>query len=936
MTDPDISSSDGDSTEGGAQPDGAPPRRRRRSRRRTDASRKEGTAERPAGSAKEAGADAVDTQPDASGSPKRAATTKKKAVTKKAVTKKAAKRKAATKKAVPKKKTAAKAVSKAKVAAKAKAKATPKKKAATKKAATKKAAKKKAAPKKKSAPKKKVAAKKKPAPKKKVVAKKKPSPSGGGAAAVKKKPATGGDDGAPPAHKTPVRRKRRRKTAASQAAVRGGPAAPAAVDAARGEERVGEEKGALPSARPKRRTRRVRRPVGDVDRRDERSSEGATREEVDTPAPGKGEGERSSSSRRRSRRRRGRGRGRGDEAGRRSAPREDPAEPDEGVALKRTPEEGQAVEASGEESARSRRRRRKSRRKRGGGGDAPADAPANAPTGAGAAKARAADERAEAAASDDRESVEVEEVRPPKEPPPEKVLLVNARDPEEVRIALLEDGVVEELYVEGAEERSATGNVYRGRVQNVEKSIGAAFVDLGKGLTGFLHVSDVPDRPDGATITEALEPGQEVLVQITRDSIGRKGPALTGRIALPGRYLVLLATSSRSGVSRRIGRGSVRDRARKHLEQLEIPEGMGLIVRTAGEDSTVDDLQRDLDHLLREWDRLKTLSAQSGPPTMLRTESDVAERSIRDIMPLDTSRIIVDHEPIAAQIRRLLGAWYGPIPRRDVPAETDGESSAPVQEPRPMPEVVAHEGPIPLFHAYDVESQLEQAFRRSVRLPSGGSIVIDPTEALVAIDVNSGRFTAEEDPEATAVSTNLEAAKEAARQLRLRDLGGLIVLDFIDMRDRRKERKVEKELKQALARDRARIRVGRIGPFGCLILSRQRVRQALSRVTHAECPECGGTGRRRHPAGLGLRVLREMQARVARAQGRGGLEARVPRAVKDWVLKNRSSVLRAIEASCSGPIRVDADHRLAADGWAMKGLPPTASADTDAERPEEG
>jgi ribonuclease E len=212
-------------------------------------------------------------------------------------------------------------------------------------------------------------------------------------------------------------------------------------------------------------------------------------------------------------------------------------------------------------------------------------------------------------------------------------------------------------------------------------------------------------------------------------------------------------------------------------------------------------------------------------------------------------------------------------------------------------------------------------------LPSGGSIVVDPTEALVAIDVNSGRSTAEEDPEATALATNLEAVAEVARQLRLRDLGGLVVLDLIDMRERRAERRVERALKDAFARDRARIRVGRIGPFGCLILSRQRIRQALSRVTHEDCPTCGGTGRRRHPAGLGLRVLREMQARTARARGRGGLEVRVPEAVLQWLKRHRGAALQRIRKSLSGPVHIQGDERLPLDGWAMKGLPPTDRAE---------
>ncbi len=538
------------------------------------------------------------------------------------------------------------------------------------------------------------------------------------------------------------------------------------------------------------------------------------------------------------------------------------------------------------------------------------------------AEEREGGEASAGAAAGEEEGVAEAVAATPAEPT-EKILLVNAVDPEEVRIALLEDRRVEELYVEAAEERSATGNVYRGRVQNVERGIGAAFVDLGRGLTGFLHVSDLPNRPPKAVITDLVEPGQEILVQITRDSIGKKGPALTGRISLPGRYLVLLTTSDRSGVSRRIGKGGVRERARRFLEDLELPEGMGVIVRTAGEDSRLEDLRRDLDHLVREWRRLEALATQSGPPALLRAESDVAERAIRDIMPTDTERIVVDREDLAARVRTMLTTWYGPIPLRRVGGD-DLEDAPEAAEPRPMPEVVVHEGPMPLFHDYGVETQLEEAFRRAVRLPSGGSIVIDPTEALVAVDVNSGRYTGEEDPESTALATNLEAASEVGRQLRLRDLGGLIVLDLIDMRSRRDVRKVEKALKQALARDRARIRLGRIGPFGCLILSRQRVRQALSRVTHADCPECGGTGRRRHPAGLGLRVLREMQARAARAHGRGGLEVRVPRSVREWILRHRASLLREIEEGLTGPLELEGDERLAADGWAMKGLPPGA------------
>ncbi len=572
----------------------------------------------------------------------------------------------------------------------------------------------------------------------------------------------------------------------------------------------------------------------------------------------------------------------------------------------------------------------------------------------------------------------------PSAAPKEKVLLVNATDREEARIALLVDGVLEEVYVETTStEKSSAGHIYRGRVQNVEPGIGAAFVDLGRGLTGFLHASDLPlkeDETPDTPVTERLTPGDEVIVQITRDSIGRKGPALTGRISFPGRYLVLMPHTGRSGISRRIPQGSERERVRKLLRKLEVPEGMGVIVRTASETTDAAALGADLDHLLKEWEFIKRKAAEPGQPGLLRGESDLAERSVRDIMPGDVTRIIVDKEEIAGQMHRLLRVWYpsaaaaadeaahaavavrsaaleapiGEIETAESAEEAEnaeggeavdeptGDDEAPgeAQEGEPeeteaermnrleklaegMPDVELHTDPIPLFHRHGAETQLEDAFRRTIRLPSGGSIVIDPTEALVAVDVNSGRLTGETDPEATALVTNLEAVVEAARQLRLRDLGGLIVIDFIDMRDRRSRRKVEIALRDALSNDRARIRMGRMGPFGLVVLSRQRIRQALSRLTHEACNTCGGTGHRRLLSGLGLRVLREMQARVARSRGRGGLEVRAPDEVIGWLKKHRGSAVKELRKACSGPINLEADTRLATDGWAMKGLPPS-------------
>jgi ribonuclease E len=241
-------------------------------------------------------------------------------------------------------------------------------------------------------------------------------------------------------------------------------------------------------------------------------------------------------------------------------------------------------------------------------------------------------------------------------------------------------------------------------------------------------------------------------------------------------------------------------------------------------------------------------------------------------------------------------------------------------------EVVAHDGPLPLFHAYGIETQVEDAFRRTVRLPSGGSIVIDPTEALVAIDVNSGRLTEEEDLETTALRTNLEAVPEVARQVRLRDLGGVIVVDFIDLREAAHVHEVEEAVREAFERDRARLRIGRIGPFGCLELTRQRIRPALQSVTHVACPACQGTGRRRHPVGLALRVLREVQVRASRARGGTGLEVRVAPAVAEALRRRKAASLERIEARLGAPVVVKADPTIAYGHWALRGTPPKGAA----------
>lgn len=620
----------------------------------------------------------------------------------------------------------------------------------------------------------------------------------------------------------------------------------------------------------------------------------------------------------------------------------------------------------------------------------------------------------------------------------EKVLLINTDEPEEIRVALVEGGRLEEVYVEAESDPTGKGNVYVGRVQNVERGIGAAFVDLGGGVTGFLHVSDIvpqdlPTREgpaegravgpkgepeettsaetsappsEGATppavpagdaygarkITDLVKPGDLLLVQVSRAPVGQKGPALTTRISLPGRYVVLLANSTRSGVSRRIENGAGRDRMRALLAGLSLPSGMAVILRTASNGRALGEVRADLLEQFRLFENLRGRLLEGGGPRLVHEESDLVSRAVRDLLPPDVTRVVCDDAQVAARIREYLERTRpaDPLPTEEgsasegeaepsdgrtealdraedlvahpdpagddatLPDEASGPSEPfavqdePLAPPvpaaaaaalgssgasgphggalAPLPSVEVHPGPTPIFHAFGVEAQIEDAFRRTIRLPSGGSIVIDPTEALVAIDVNSGRMTEEEDLETTALKTNLEAVPEVARQLRLRDLGGVIVVDFIDLRERAHGHQVERALREALRRDRARIRMARIGPFGCLELTRQRIRPALLSVTHVSCPACGGAGRRRAPLGLALRVLREMRARAARSRGHGGMEVRVPPAIVDLLRKRRADALAALEAWLTGPFRLVPDATIPQGGWAIRGLPPRGPA----------
>ncbi|MBT6488119.1 MAG: Rne/Rng family ribonuclease, partial [Deltaproteobacteria bacterium] len=421
-------------------------------------------------------------------------------------------------------------------------------------------------------------------------------------------------------------------------------------------------------------------------------------------------------------------------------------------------------------------------------------------------------------------------------------MVVNAVDPEEVRIALLENARLIDFDIETRGSQTNTGNIYKARIVDVEPSLNAAFVDYGADKQGFLTANDVNPRAAGhgddveldknASITELLKPGQEILVQVTKDEVGAKGAVLTTYLALAGRYVVAMPNTNRQGVSKKIEDEETRKRMREAADKLKIPDGMGVIIRTAGKDRTKLEISRDLKVLLRLWENIQKESKKTKAPSLIFKEQDVIIRSLRDYFSAEIDEVILDlddaYDGAAEYMRMVMPKHRGALTR--------------YVESRPI------------FHHYGIEAQLETIYQPKVGLPSGGSLVIEQTEALVAIDVNSGKRKAGGHEE-TATATNMEAAKEVARQLKLRDLGGIIVVDFIDMSNRKNQQKVEKAMKDALKTDRARIQVGRISSFGLMEMSRQRLRTGVLEATTRDCPHCDGTGLVRTASSAGLSAL---------------------------------------------------------------------------------
>jgi len=461
-----------------------------------------------------------------------------------------------------------------------------------------------------------------------------------------------------------------------------------------------------------------------------------------------------------------------------------------------------------------------------------------------------------------------------------KRMLINATQAEELRVALVDGQQLYDLDIESPGHEQKKANIYKGKITRVEPSLEAAFVDYGADRHGFLPLKEIARTyfPQGYSfkgrpnIKEVIKEGQEVIVQIEKEERGNKGAALTTFISLAGSYLVLMPNNPRAGgISRRI-EGDERTQLKEALSHLKLPNGMGLIVRTAGVGKTSEELEWDLNVLVNHWQAISEASETKSAPFLIHRESNVIVRSIRDYLRRDIGEIVIDHPKTFEQAK----------------------SHIEMVRPDYVNRLKLYQGEIPLFTHYQVESQIESAFQREVRLPSGGSIVIDPTEALTSIDINSARATRGSDIEETAFNTNLEAAEEIARQLRLRDLGGLVVIDFIDMTPARHQREVENRMRESVRQDRARIQLGRISRFGLMEMSRQRIRPSLGESASRVCPRCHGQGTIRDNESLALAILRLIEEEGLK-ENTVQIQATVPVAVAAYLLNEKRKAVAQIE-----------------------------------------
>ncbi|MBW2298593.1 MAG: Rne/Rng family ribonuclease [Deltaproteobacteria bacterium] len=472
-------------------------------------------------------------------------------------------------------------------------------------------------------------------------------------------------------------------------------------------------------------------------------------------------------------------------------------------------------------------------------------------------------------------------------------ILINAVDPEECRIAKVKDSLLEEFHIDSAAKEITHGNIYKGIITRVEPSLQAAFVDYGAERQGFLqrheiHSDYYQETPSGKkTIKDIIKRGQEVLVQITKDPILKKGAMLTTFISLPGRHMVLMPGSTTRGISRKIAEEEERKRLKEIIGSLKIPEAFGIIIRTAGENCTKTLAIKDLRYLLKLWKNINAKGTEAIAPALLYKERNLAVRSIRDHFTTDVTEILIDDENMYQEVKSFVHI----ISRKHEKI------------------VKLHKGAKPLFSKYQLEDQIASIFESRVKLKSGGSAVIQQTEALVSVDVNSGKATHQNTVEKTAHITNLEAAEEIARQLRLRDMGGLVVIDFIDMKDSKHKLEVERTMKKALKMDKAKTNVGKISKFGLMEMSRQRIRPSIEFGSFQPCSHCSGKGLVPSTETLGIRFLRKLQMETLKPMTES-VKGKLPVEVADYVLNSKRKEILDLELRRQLSIKIIGDPTM--------------------------
>ncbi|MDY6831521.1 MAG: Rne/Rng family ribonuclease [Thermodesulfobacteriota bacterium] len=471
-------------------------------------------------------------------------------------------------------------------------------------------------------------------------------------------------------------------------------------------------------------------------------------------------------------------------------------------------------------------------------------------------------------------------------------ILINAVDTEECRIARVKDNRLCEFHLETTSRVTTKSNIYKGLVVRVEPSLQAVFVDYGEERHGFLQKHDIhtdyfQDSKADGSIRDLIKPGQEMLVQVVKDPIMHKGAALTTFLSIPGRFCVLMPGSVTKGVSKQIEDEEERKRLKEIVNGLRVPENFGVILRTAAKGAAKTVIAKDLSYLMRLWKTIKKEGMNQKAPAALHKERDFAVRAIRDYLTADIQEILIDEPSVHQEVKDFVA----------------------LVSPRHAKIVRLYQGAKPIFTKHELESQIESIFENRVQLPSGGSIVLTQTEALVSIDVNSGKSRQKHSIEETALQTNLEAAEEIARQLRLRDMGGLIVIDFIDMKPRKNNAAVERALKTHLKEDKARTDVGKISKFGLLEMSRQRLRQSIETSSMVTCSHCGGRGYVMATEKLGINVLRRLRLESLKHRG-VAVTATVPAVVADYLLNKKRSELLELEARRDLAITITGDPAM--------------------------